>query len=596
MGKKSFVAAVLAAIMLLSSFGTANASALTDISAYWVGTYAPYQPQLMAYGVMEDAGLLGRYKTDLLAKTEPDEYFVKIGESYPVGSPDIPPEAIPKKNQAYVWGLTKASNKLYFGTIANTLSLVLGGFLGATTPFQTNSVVHEFGESRLCKPPYNLPAVIGDWRPPRLHCYDLETNQIKDISPTSGLAAQLINRTIGIRSAGSQGNVVLFAGPNLGSTALNMFAYRADTGAFIGAISLTQYNDIRKWLEVNGVLYTTVGNTAGGGSVLRWRGSVENPFAFEEVGKLDSMGANITLHENRLFVTTWPSSNLSAGNLASLYMGPNILKGGLTAEHTDLWTKVWKADDYEPDAITAATYGGGDLFSHKGYLYWGTMHVPALSAVAAVRLHQAGKINLDANGNGKLDNDEIMTTFLGSYRPITIFRGKNFSTGAKSMDIVYGQKYLPVYDAAKKSYTIAYNKAHQNKMTKKRPLQGPSGMGNFFNAYTWTMVGYDGRLFIGTFDWSYVLFDMLSLLTDEQTVQQMFPAKLIPNTMTFGADLFRIDGKTGKAVPESVKGIGNQTSYGIRTMLADETSLYLGMANPMNIHPDGGWELIKLSK
>lgn len=49
-------------------------------------------------------------------------------------------------------------------------------------------------------------------------------------------------------------------------------------------------------------------------------------------------------------------------------------------------------------------------------------------------------------------------------------------------------------------------------------------------------------------------------------------------------------------------GLGNYLNYGIRNMVADGSTLYLGMANPMNLRtdpdddvPEGGWELIRLS-
>ncbi|MBW1860307.1 MAG: hypothetical protein JRI70_09620 [Deltaproteobacteria bacterium] len=29
-------------------------------------------------------------------------------------------------------------------------------------------------------------------------------------------------------------------------------------------------------------------------------------------------------------------------------------------------------------------------------------------------------------------------------------------------------------------------------------------------------------------------------------------------------------------------------------MVSDDNALYLGTSNPMNLHPDGGWELIEL--
>lgn len=52
-------------------------------------------------------------------------------------------------------------------------------------------------------------------------------------------------------------------------------------------------------------------------------------------------------------------------------------------------------------------------------------------------------------------------------------------------------------------------------------------------------------------------------------------------------------------MPKSLSGVGNYSSYVIRTMVAEEDALFLGMANPMNLQtdstddrPEGGWELI----
>ena len=45
------------------------------------------------------------------------------------------------------------------------------------------------------------------------------------------------------------------------------------------------------------------------------------------------------------------------------------------------------------------------------------------------------------------------------------------------------------------------------------------------------------------------------------------------------------------AVAVSRTGVGNAANYGIRTMVAEPDRLYLGTANPMNLLPEGGWEL-----
>ena len=127
------------------------------------------------------------------------------------------------------------------------------------------------------------------------------------------------------------------------------------------------------------------------------------------------------------------------------------------------------------------------------------------------------------------------------------------------------------------------------------PLFGVPGMGNPFNNYTWTMSVYDGRLWVGTMDWSYLFGELFPTF---------FPGAAVPSvyggaSAVRGADLWNFVSPSFPAVPESLDGICNVSSYGIRTMNADASGLLLGMANPMNLlasgaGPQGGWELIRL--
>ncbi|AGL21060.1 hypothetical protein [Actinoplanes sp. N902-109] len=43
-------------------------------------------------------------------------------------------------------------------------------------------------------------------------------------------------------------------------------------------------------------------------------------------------------------------------------------------------------------------------------------------------------------------------------------------------------------------------------------------------------------------------------------------------------------------------GAGNQLNYGFRNLVADGDDLYAGTANPMNLQPRGGWELLRLER
>jgi hypothetical protein len=374
--------------------------------------------------------------------------------------------------------------------------------------------------------------------------------------------------------------VVLFAGPSLRG-GINVFAFDALTDTYLGSTNLPQYNNIRKWLEVDGVLYTGVRDTAtGAGHVLRWSGDLANPFQFEVVGNLGSEAAELAVHDGRLFVSTWPNRRATPPEAGSLYMSPPLPDSGLTSQHADAWLKVWQAGDYEPDPVTAVTYGGGALHSFGGYLYWGTMHVPFVAAIAHFNTY--GQPATPAG---------TIAGIIGSHRAISIFRGHDFGTASQEIELLYGEQLLPTYQNG--LWQLMPNKMNAE------PLWGPSGFGNFYNNYTWTMDLFKGRLFVGTMDWSYLLDDGLPLLLEffGLPADTQLPVPIGDH----GADLYFFSSASSPAQAESIDGVGNPTNYGIRTMLADY-ALYLGTANPMNLltnpsdnRPEGGWELLRLS-
>ena len=105
------------------------------------------------------------------------------------------------------------------------------------------------------------------------------------------------------------------------------------------------------------------------------------------------------------------------------------------------------------------------------------------------------------------------------------------------------------------------------------------------------MAVYHDELYIGTMDWSYLLFGRLDLnfvgydLSILKELGIQFPK--------YGSDLYSFKDVCSRAEAISFNGMNNPMNYGIRTMVSDK-ALYLGMSNPMNLSPFGGWELISL--
>jgi hypothetical protein len=540
-----------------------------------------WHDQFPSLASIESNGVANVYTHELLAKAQPDECFSGIGVPVTGTLPDCE-GGQPKVNQSYVWGMTDYSNTIWFGTATNVNCLVIGGFLGVTAPFETDSDVCEFGAGPYVPP---LPDIIGDWRPPKLYVYDNGDKQLTDITPKTLPGSLLVTTTLGIRSATTYGDYVIFAGPALTPTgSINFFLYNAATRTFAGAKNLTGYTNIRKWIQVNGILYVSVG-TPTGGAVLRYTGnpagSPAQRFTFVEVGTLDADGAEIAQHEGRLFVNTWPNS-LCGCAYAGLWMSPILPNNGLTTTNALDWQKVFTYTEYEPDPVSAATYGGGALYSYQGDLYFGTMHVPFLNTLAHVATY------------GISNTVDFAATIVGSQRAIAIFRGHDFGTPDQDVELLYGEDELPVYDPTIPGWVISPTLMGP-------PLYGPSGFGNLFNNYTWSMSGYDGQLFIGTMDWSYLLTDLLQTIQD--AVQLPLDVEITLPDANPGADLFRFFSSTDAAIAQDQTGVGNYSSYGVRNLLGRQDGLYLGMANPMNLltdltndKPEGGWELLRLTR
>jgi len=541
----------------------------------------------------------------LLAKAAPDECFVEIGAPYPAGPPCATGQ--PKVNQSYVWGLAKAGETLWFGTGPNVHCLVSGAFLRMPTPQRNDDWVCEFGQSQMVKRFPNLPGVLGDWRPPHVFAYDLAagrlTERTADIQRASDVDARRLATTVGIRAAGAHGGVALLGGPGL-QGGINLFAFDTGTGGYLGSVNLAGYNNIRKFLVAGGALYAGVAVSGGaGGRVLRWSGTPAAPFGFAEVGNLPSQAAELALHEGRVFVSTWPSGASPAATLAAappdptiagLWMSPSLADGepGLTPADAGAWRQVWSAAQYEPDPVVARTYGGGALASYGGQLFWGTMHVPLLATVAHLTAYPPA------------DRAAALAAVAGTQRAIAVFRGRNLAGPRPRIELLYGQSTLPAFDPAGNSGAGAWRLAP----TSYAPRFGTSGFGNPFNNYTWTMGVAGGSLYVGTMDWSYLAVQLVPLVLGQLGVpaggaalgRAWRPELLTPRF--FGADLWAFPRAGKPAAAVATAGVGNYLNYGIRTMVPAGSTLYLGMANPMNLRtdptdrvPEGGWELIRLT-
>jgi hypothetical protein len=574
-----------------------------------------------------------QYTVDRLAIASPDECFGGIGASYQaIGQTGCEPGRQPKVNQAYVWGLAETERDLWMGTAANVNCLVEGTYLGRTDAYITPSWVCEFGQSgyRADVAPF-LPATLGDWRPSQILRIPVGGGKLVNAGATMDPASQTrLSQTIGLRSAGSHNGVVLLAGPSMiPGQGLNVFAFNAETRAFISSSNYPAFNNIRKWIVAKGELYTTVGVQGGTGALIRWTGSVESPFTYVVVGTLPSEGAELVEHAGRIFVATWPylnTINPYLSTYAGVFESPLLpLTAGLPQSNSAL-VKIWDVRQYEPDLLIAASYGGGALASFNGQLTWGTMHVPGVATALQLRTWADYYNTLDP----EQANLQRFVALLGTQRAIAIFSATGLAENEQpsSIRLLYGQAILPAFNPVLKEWQLVPNKGGST------PELGLSGFNNPFNNYTWTMAVSGGGLFVGTMDWSYLLeqgflteldlqlptttsqldewlgqirnsspqaAEMLDSHGDYLSVIRQSLGDARNSIFNPGADLMRFSNLNTPAATISNDGLGNYLNYGFRTMIGHDDGLFIGTANPMNLMtsttdglPDGGWELLKL--
>lgn len=445
---------------------------------------------------------LHAYAYKVMVKAQPDECYYGLGDAlnrpsfedhYPnwLSKDDLKAcvntwvtdhFARPKTNQSYIWGLTKSGNNLWLGTAANNICRGPVTLFGSPLPaYETDSwVCEESGK---------------DARPPRMFMYDTLKSKLIDLTPQILAKGEdspdvlRLRQTVGIRSAGAFGGVVFFGGVSVAVPqgepwdiyTVVLFAFNASTKAYLGSYiydgsdaAHPYYANVRQWVVAGGDqpsqkhLYVGVGTTVNPylgftGKVMRWTGSVADPFQFESVGDLNADPAYLIQYKDRLVSSTWGGDALGG---FVIYMSPPFGDDKmLTTDDKDLWAIKWTVSQYEPEA--AAVESGGAIGVEGDALIWGTLQAPTTGWMAYMYMYPSAPN--DATG--------LLNAFFGTIRPISIFRGYNMeaeSPGDRQVQLLYGSQYLPKFDPIANEWNIV-----PNMMAPRRPgaADGPDRHG-----------------------------------------------------------------------------------------------------------------------
>ncbi|MFI1014828.1 hypothetical protein [Streptomyces sp. NPDC020965] len=535
-----------------------------------------------------------------VAKAPIDECFRSIGGSRPAPEADgsCPSGFAPKRNQAYAHGGVRGGDHVYFGTSAN-LTCGGPGLLGPYSPsLRTKNLVCEgsqgpgaarFGDN------------WGDWRSPHIYRVNADTEKTEDITPTPEQAPGM-SSMMGVRGQAYHDGVVLLAGPRLtpggGVSGLNVLAYEASTGRFLGEKLLPEYSNMRTGVVIGGELYVgaraTGGTFGAGGVVLKWTGDRADPFRFEVVAAgLPHEPAYLTGHDGRIVTANWSTfrPGQAVGGSPEMYLSPALpARGGLTKADATRWKPVFQLSDYEPDPVIAQAGMFGALTSWKGRLYFSTMYYPTYNTVNAWAYYGRPSTEI-----GRLN------TYVNAERGLQVFEMTDPGKATQKVSLLYGDRTVPVYDKATRNWVPKENNLKQ------KPRFGPSGFGNRWNNYSWQMTVFNDQLYLGTGDFSNFLPEHAELMKDPAlfgvsavTAELLKPVVNSVSAVYGGSDTWRMTDPNRPATPFNLDGYGNRLAHGVRFWVPFEEKgkLFTGSATFANLanrgRQSGGWDLTVL--
>ncbi len=560
-----------------------------------------------------------------LASAQPQECWMDIGvRAEPISTdPLVCPEgSSPYTPQTYTWSMAVVpaeespegqGEQVWFGTGGNVLCTTQGGFFSEVDSSEGRSSVCEFGESIQKQNFPGLPDAMGDWYPPNFYQYDVNTRTQTDHTPYTD---PLRNRSMGLRGAGYHNGVVFFGGGSLGG-GISLFAFNAKTGEYLGSQLLEDYRTFRKGEVVNNVLYLGVG-TEYMGRILRWTGSLSDPFSFVEVGVVQGAIRELTGYvdsngRTRLAVTS-----------KGVYVSPPMYGTGLVPRQRNRWIEAWSPSEYDPDYTTRTTYVGGGIGFLNGWLYFGTMHIPLNAAdlhmtcvIPPYNFELPSSVCMGDPGDDYASSYKYRAAWYGTSRATSIWRIRNPESSNRETQLLYGEATLPAYnpDYPEPPAEDASSEEWEEWMEQifpetpnvggYVPLLGSSGFGNSCNNYAWVFETIENSLFMGTMDYCSMGSTSTESGADVWRIGSEIPDVIDPDD----PDKYQAVAETTKAFKcgagdlcqpcQQDQWIYNYAPYGIRTLKAstDGTRMYVGTATGVNLNAvdDGaGYQLLML--
>ncbi|MFE1908982.1 hypothetical protein ACFW96_35745 [Streptomyces gardneri] len=548
----------------------------------------------------------------LVVEAKADECFKTVSDHVEMPNPkneNCPNGYTPKINQSYPWGGAVSGKYAYVGTGANILcsGAQIFGYTGPAYRSGGNACEYELGP----EPERERYGDGGaDSRTPQILQINANNDKVKDITPKGD---DLLQHVSGLRGGFAKDDLVILAGPTLASDGTGKsigvaaFAFDGKSGKFLGSHLYEDLGNIRVGVKASdGNTYVAARSrdeddpSAFGGVILKWTGTVKDPFKHEVVGQLpDNEAGYIIEHNRKLVVSGWAYTDPSVpGYPGSVTHGPSKLwasrslaAGPLTSADAGGWNAFFSYSDYDPDPVIGKALYWGALASWRGGLYVGSYQIDT---------HGTSILSLWSKYGTPSGTAQKLQDVRNSARPTSVFRIDNPSAPNQSVSLLYGEHKWPVRDAAG-NWKKTVNKLGQ------KPRFGPAGFdGNPYNAYSWTFTVFKDKLYMATADTSGMVSQVAPLSKKIlgwgnafEAFQEHVEGPRLRNKYG-GGDLWRMDSPNTPAVAETLDGFGNKSRWGVRIFLPfeDRGFFYAGAGAGDNLRSTGdrgGFGVYKLT-
>ena len=483
------------------------------------------------------------------AQTHIDGAFESVTSGNNIDDPEVdwennmPQGFQAKRNASYPWSTTTYGNdELWMGTISQ--GWCVWPFQNLKWPIYLTTYESQFTGCSVQNTLSTLSQVV-------IFNFESGTQEfINEATLTEGGSeyAKAIDRheemslmsVMGLRAAGTVGDLVFFAGHHLHAGAegwLRLYVFNAKKRSFLGYREL-RGDTTRRFktiTDANGDtgFYTIIGaetgmtqNGEGPTVMLRWVGTQEEPFKGGNYLQTDNgqgAGWDIVSTEEldnaygmigdfKQFTHIDGTERLIMSSAAHpLIIDPDtgvrdpsrhesvmllsdpVPAGGWTRDKPMNFQVIFGMDRYDPDVKGRWGAKWGTTNIHNGYIYFGTYH----QGTDAGYLHfkKADGDLFDELTSTQAKHVEFITS---QWRASSIFRMKledlnAIAAGTKDPELLYGYDRFQVADDSG-NWVRMKNKLGQ------KPLFGEAGLGHPGNIYSWTSLSKDDQLFWGFFD------------------------------------------------------------------------------------------------